>query len=156
MFCNENGFDFYAVLWCNARLASILPVKQRLFYIPIMITTFFFGKLKQLLWKQTTKIRRTIKMHRSLMRNIFCWEVNWFYMLHLPCVLLHTFSKNIKKIEYIMILLSATGPRYECSQSQFRLEYQIVEMMWHYLKKIIRPFYMYCNLWDSVCFVRNI
>ena len=109
MFCNENGFDFYAVLWCNARLASILPVKQRLFYIPIMITTFFFGKLKQLLWKQTTKIRRTIKMHRSLMRNIFCWEVNWFYILHLPCVRLDTFSKIQRKwkISYLYYLLLA-------------------------------------------------
>ena len=105
MFCNENGFDFYAVLWCNARLASILPVKQRLFYIPIMITTFFFGKLKQLLWKQTTKIRRTIKMHRSLMRNIFCWEVNWFYILHLPCVRLDTFSKSTLQRKWIISYL---------------------------------------------------
>ena len=109
---------FYAVLWCNARLASILPVKQRLFYIPIMITTFFFGKLKQLLWKQTTKIRRTIKMHRSLMRNIFCWEVNWFYILHLPCVRLDTFSKinSTKKMENIIFVLSATGTSYKYSQ----------------------------------------
>ena len=110
MLCNENGFDFYAVLWCNARLASILPVKQRLFYIPIMITTFFFGKLKQLLWKQTTKIRRTIKMHRSLMRNIFCWEVNWFYILHLPCVLLHTFSKYKENEKYHDLIICYWPP----------------------------------------------